>query len=140
MAKQLEVTIEIIFHATEDNKKIFEPIFDLFQISEDEFSKEKILGYYGNPIILTKSVLTKNRAEDFVRNLISKIPKAQLDELLENINMYFDDSSLFLRIGKNDLVHNIINLQQNNAMKIRIKIPIYKKSELEKTYKELLRI
>jgi len=140
MSKQLEVTLEIIFHATEDSKKIFEPILELFQIKEEEFTQEKILGYYGNPITLAKTVLTKKKAEDFIRELISRITKPQIDEFLENIDMYFDDSSLFLRIGKNDLVRNIISLQQNNAIKIRIKVPIYKKSELVKTYTELLKV
>ena len=140
MPKQLEVTLEIIFHATEDSKKIFEPMLELFQIKEEEFTQEKILGYYGNPITLAKTVLTKKKAEDFIRELISRITKPQIDEFLENIDMYFDDSSLFLRIGKNDLVRNIISLQQNNAIKIRIKVPIYKKSELVKTYTELLKV
>ena len=140
MPKQLEVTLEVIFHATEDSKKIFEPILELFQIKEEEFTQEKILGYYGNPITLAKTVLTKKKAEDFIRELISRITKPQIDEFLENIDMYFDDSSLFLRIGKNDLVRNIISLQQNNAIKIRIKVPIYKKSELVKTYTELLKV
>jgi hypothetical protein len=99
-----------------------------------------MLGYYGNSIILAKTILTKKRAEDFLRNLISRIRKSQVDELLENVDMYFDDSSLFLRISKNDLARNIISLQQNNAIKIRIKVPIYKKSELVKTYTELLKV
>ena len=130
MQKQLEVSLEIIFHATENKTKIFEPILELFQINENDFLQEKIVGYYGNPIILAKIILTKKKAEDFVRDLISKITKQQISELLENINMYFDDSSLFLRISKNKLVEKIISLQQDNAIKIRIKVPIYKKSEL----------
>jgi RNA binding exosome subunit len=140
MAKQLEVTIEIIFHATEDSRKIFEQIFKLFQIKKDEFAQEKIFGYFGNPILLAKTSLTKKRAEDFVKNLISKVPKSQIDEILENIDMYFEDSSMFLRISKNDLASGVISLQQNNAIKIRIKSPIYKKSEIEKTYIDLLRL
>jgi hypothetical protein len=140
MVKQLEVTLEIIFHATEDNRKIFEPIFELFQIKEDEFSQEKMLGYHGNPIILAKTVLTKRRAEDFVKILVSRIRQSEVDELLENIDMHFDDSSLFLRISKNDLARKIISLQQNNAIKIRIKVPIYKKNERVKTYTELLKV
>ncbi len=139
MAKQLEVTIEIIFHATEVTEKIFKQFFELFQIEEDEFVQEKILGYFGNPILLAKVTLTKKRAEEFVKNLIARIPKLQIDEILENIQMYFEDSSLFLRISKSDLVGRMINLQQNNAIKIRIKVPIYKKSEIEKTYIDLLK-
>jgi RNA-binding protein len=140
MTKHLEVSLEIIFHVTEDNSKVFESILKLFQIKEDEFSQEKILGYYGNPIILAKTVLTKKQAEDFMRNLISKVPKSQIDDLVENLDMYLEDSALFLRIGKSNLVNNIINLQQNDAIKIKVKIPIYKKSELAKTYMELLKI
>ncbi len=140
MVKQIEVSLEIIFHATEDNKKVLKPIFELFQIKEDEFSQEKILGYYGNQIILAKAVLVKKQAEDFVKNLVSRIPKSELDELVENLDMYLEDSSLFLRISKSKLVSNIINLQQNDAIKIKIKIPVYKKSELAKTYMELLKV
>jgi len=140
MTKQLEVTAEIIFHATEDSRKIFEPIFELFQIKEDEFSQERILGHYENPILLAKTTLIKKRAEDFVKNLVSRVSKSQMNELLDNIEMYFEDSTMFLRVSKNDLVRGIISLQQNNAIKIKIKIPIYKKDELTKTYMELLKV
>ena len=81
MTHQLEITTEVILHATEDNKKIFEPIFDLFQIKEDEFTIEKTLGHYGNTILLAKMTLTKKRAEEFVKKLASKISKTQMDEL-----------------------------------------------------------
>ena len=138
MTNQLEVTVEIIFHATENTKKIFEPITELFQINEDEFSEEKILGHYGNPILLAKTKVTKKRAEEFVKKIISRAPKAQVDELIENIDLYFEDSSLFLRISKNDLVRKEISLQQINAIKIKIKMPIYKKDEISKKYTELL--
>ena len=140
MTKQLEVTAEIIFHATEDSRKIFEPIFELFQIKEDEFSQERILGHYENPILLAKTTLIKKRAEDFVKNLVSRVSKSQMNDLLDNIEMYFEDSTMFLRVSKNDLVRGIISLQQNNAIKIKIKTPIYKKDELTKTYMELLKV
>ncbi len=135
----MEVTTEIIFHATEDTKKILEPLEELFQLEENEFAIEKILGHYGNPILLVKSTLTKKRAVKFISDLVSRIPKVQLNDLIDNIEMYFEDSSLFLRIGKNELARKEINLQQNNAIKIKIKIPIYKKDEIAKTYVNLLK-
>ncbi|MGI0046858.1 MAG: RNA-binding domain-containing protein [Nitrosotalea sp.] len=139
MANQIEINIEIIFHATEDDKKIFTSIFDIFQIKKEEFSQEKIVGHYGNPILLFRITLTKKRAEQFIRVLVSKISRTQLDEVLSNMDMYFEDSSLFLRIGKGDLVRKTIDFQQNNAIKIRIKVPIYKKDDITRTYTELLR-
>ena len=135
---QLEVTAEIILHATEDSKKIFDPLFELFQIKEEEFTIEKILGHYGNTIILAKVKLAKKRAEEFVKKLISRISKTEMKDLIENIDLHFEDTSFFLRIGKNELVNKEISLQQNSAIKIKIKMPIYKKNEISKKYIELL--
>lgn len=140
MTHQLEITAEVILHATEDSRKIFEPIFDLFQINEDEFTIEKTLGHYGNTITLAKITLVKKRAEEFVKKLSSKIPKAQMKELIENMDMHFEDTSLFLRIGKNEIVRKEISLQQNNAIKIKIKMPVYKKDQISKKYIELLTV
>ncbi len=139
MANQIEVSIEIIFHATEDSKKIFEPLSEIFQLREEEFSQKRIVGHHGNPILFFSATITKKRAEEFVHVLVSKISQVQLDEVLDNIDMYFEDSSLFLRIGKKELVNKIISLQQNNAIKIKIKVPIYKKEDSVRTYTELLR-
>lgn len=140
MTHQLEITAEVILHATEDSRKIFEPIFDLFQINEEEFTIEKTLGHYGNTITLAKITLVKKRAEEFVKKLASKIPKAQMNELIENMDMHFEDTSLFLRIGKNEIVRKEISLQQNNAIKIKIKMPVYKKDQISKKYIELLTV
>lgn len=140
MSNHVEVDIEVILHGTEDSNKIFMPLFDIFQVKEEEFTQEKIEGHYGNTILLFRIILTKKRAEGFVKTLVSKVSKLQLDEILDNIDMYFEDSSLFLRIGKGELARKNISLQQNNAVKIRIKVPIYKKSDITKTYTELLKV
>ena len=140
MAHQFEVAAELIIHATEDNKKIFGPIFELFQIKEDEFTIEKTLGHYGNTILLVKILLTKKRAEEFVKKLASKISKTQMNEMIEDIDMHLEDTSLFLRIGKDELVSKEISLQQNNAIKIKIKMPIYKKDQVSKKYIDLLTV
>jgi len=140
MTHQLEITAEVILHATEDSRKIFEPIFDLFQINEEEFTIEKTLGHYGNTITLAKITLIKKRAEEFVKKLASMIPKTQMKELIENMDMHFEDTSLFLRIGKNEIVRKEISLQQNNAIKIKIKMPVYKKDQISKKYIELLTV
>ena len=60
--------------------------------------------------------------------------------MIENIDMHLEDTSLFLRIGKNELVSKEITLQQNNAIKIKIKMPIYKKDQVSKKYIDLLTV
>ena len=138
MVNHIEIIIEIIIHSTEDTKKIFEPLLESFDIKEEEFVKERLEGHFGNPILLMRVKLRKKRAEEFIKKIVSKISKSQMDEFLQNIAMYFEDSSLFMRISKGELVRKSISLQQNDALKIKISTPVYKKSELVKTYLELL--
>jgi len=139
MANHLEITVEVIIHATEDKKKILDSIFELFEIKEDEFTEEEPIGHFGNPILLLKTKLTKKRAQEFIHEIISKISKVQMNEFFDNIYMYFEGSSLFLRISKQDIIRKTVNIQQNDAMKIKISMPVYKKSDLVKTYMEILK-
>ena len=62
-----------------------------------------------------------------------------MSDFFDNIDMHFEGSSLFLRISKQDIVRKTVNIQQNNAIKIKISMPVYKKSDLVKTYMELLK-
>lgn len=139
MVNNLEVTAEVIIHATEDRKKILDSIFALFEIKEEEFTEERLVGHFGNPIILLKTMVTKKRAQELIHKLVSKISKVQMNEFFDNIDMHFEGSSLFLRISKQEAVRKTINIQQNDAIRIRISMPVYKKSDLVKNYMELLK-
>lgn len=139
MVNQIEITFEVIIHATEDKRKILDSIDELFEIKEQEFIEEKLSGHFGNPILLLKVRINKKRAEDFLKKLISKISKLQMNEFLQEIDMHFEDSSLFLRVGKQDIIRKSVSLQQNDAIKIKISIPVYKRDELTKTYLEILK-
>ena len=139
MANHLETTIEVIIHTTEDRKKILDSIFMMFEIKEDEFTEEKLVGHFGDPILLLKTKLTKKRAQEFVHKVISKISKVQMDEFFDSIDLHFEGSLLFLRISKQDIIRKTINIQENDAMKIKLSMPVYKKSDLVKSYMELLK-
>jgi len=139
MVNQIEIIFEVIIHATEDKEKILDSIDELFEIKEQEFVEEKLTGHFGNPILLLKARLSKKRAEYFIKRLISRISKLQLNEFLQEIDTHFEDSSLFLRVGKQEIIRKSVNLQQNDAVKIKIFIPVYKKDETIKTYLEVLK-
>ncbi|HSD05052.1 MAG TPA: RNA-binding domain-containing protein [Nitrosopumilaceae archaeon] len=139
MVNHIETTAEVIIHATEDKKKILEPLLEMFEIEEEEFSEENLDGHFGNPILLLKIKLVKKRAEQFIKKVISKMSQTQINEFLKDIEMHFEDSSLYIRIAKQDMVRKQINLQQTDAIKIKISVPVYKKSETVATYLELLK-
>ncbi len=61
MSNKLEITIDMIVHATEDISKIVEPFIEMFDIEDEIFNKTETTGYFENPIILLNTKLVKNR-------------------------------------------------------------------------------
>ena len=54
---QLEVKINLILHATENEKKVFEELENNFQIEQSEFQVEEVSGHFNNPILLILSLI-----------------------------------------------------------------------------------
>ena len=140
MANKLEVTIEIIVHATEDLKIIFDAFEKLFGIKEEGFSKKNLTGHFENPITMLKAKITKTKAENFIQKLVMKIPKGQLDELIEDLENRIQNSTLHVRLGKQDLIQGKVSLQEKDVIKLKIFMPIYQKKNTLKNYVELLTV
>jgi len=138
MAEKLEITIEIIVHATEDVGKILKAFFKQFNISEDEFSRQNLTGHFENPITLLRAKIKKNDARNFLQRLLSKIPKDQISEIIEDIENHIQDSTLYLRFGKQDLIKGKMIVKEKDAVKFKIFTPIYKKNDIVKNYVKLL--
>ena len=138
MAEKLEITIEVIVHATEDVEKILKAFFEQFNISGDEFSRQNLTGHFENPITLLRAKIKKNNARNFLQSLISKIPDDQISEIIEDIENHIQDSTLYLRFGKQDLIKGKMIVQEKDAVKFKIFTPIYKKNDIIKNYVKLL--
>ena len=138
MPEKLEITIEIIVHATEDIEKILKAFFEQFNISGDEFSRQNLTGHFENPITLLRAKIKKNNARNFLQSLISKIPDDQISEIIEDIENHIQDSTLYLRFGKQDLIKGKMIVQEKDAIKFKIFTPIYKKNDIIKNYVKLL--
>ena len=54
---QLEVKINLILHATEDENKVVEQLENIFQIERKNFQIEQVPGHFNNPILLISSKL-----------------------------------------------------------------------------------
>lgn len=138
MAEKLEITIEIIVHATEDVEKILKAFFEQFNISEDEFSRQNLTGHFENPITLLRAKIKKNDARNFLQRLLSKIPEDQISEIIEEIENHIQDSTLYLRFGKQDLIKGKMIVREKDAVKFKIFTPIYKKNDIVENYVRLL--
>ena len=136
---QLEVKINLILHATENETKILEKLENVFHIEQKKFQVEEIPGHFDNPILLISSKLKKKSAENFVRVFFSKMKKTDYQEIFDNVEEYVISSGLSLRVSKQKLISEILTISKEDAIKININTPVYVKNETKKIYQELMR-
>ena len=136
---QLEVKINLILHATENEKKVFEELENNFQIEQSEFQVEEVSGHFNNPILLISSKLKRKTAQNFVSLFFSKMKKEEFDEIFNYVENYVTSSGLSLRISKQKLMSGILALSREDTITINISTPVYVKNETKKIYQELMR-
>ena len=138
MTRNTLIKVDLILHATEDFQKITESLNNLFAIEKDEITKLETAGHFGNPIFMLHVEVKKKRADQFIKKLVSLIPKDMITDLLENIEERIFESSLYIRFSKQDFVRNNLIFEEKDPIRIVIYRPTYVKKETPKTYRELL--
>ena len=138
MTRNTVIKIDLILHATEDFQKIAEPLSDMFGIEDDEIAKREIPGHFGNPIMMLHMELKKKRADEFIKKLVSLIPRDIIVALLANIEERIFESSLYVRFSKQDFVRKILTLEESDPIRIAIYTPTYVKKKIPETYRKLL--
>ena len=138
MARNTVVKIDLILHATEDFQKVAEPLNELLGIEKEEITKRKLSGHFGNPIFMLHVEVKKKRADQFIKKLVSLIPRETMSELLTNIEERIFESSMYIRFSKQSLVKKILALEEKDPIRITIYTPTYVKKEIPDTYRKLL--
>ena len=136
---QLEVKINLILHATENEKKVLEELESNFHIDQNDFLVEQVLGHFNNPITLISSKLKRKTAQDFVSLFFSKMKKEEFDDVFNYVEDYVTSSGLSLRISKQKLMSGILEISKEDTIKINISTPVYVKNETKKIYQDLMR-
>ena len=137
---QLEVKINLILHATENEKEILEVLENTFCIEQKNFQVEQVLGHFNNPIFIISSKLKKKNAQDFIKLFFSKIKKSDFQDIFDNVEDYVTSSGMNLRISKQKLFSEILTISKEDTIKININTPVYVKNETKKIYQELMKI
>lgn len=137
---QLEVKINLILHATENENKVLESLENVFDVDQENFQIEQVPGHFNNPILLISSKLKKKNAENFIKVFFSKMKKDDFEEVFENVEDYVTSSGLNLRISKQKLVSENLTMSKEDAIKINISTPVYVKNNTKKIYQELMKV
>ena len=140
MIDKLEITIDVIVHATEDISKIFQSFYNILEIEEKSFSITETTGYYENPIIMLNAKLVKKQAKSFMDKFLKLLSKNQINQLIEEIEERTADSKFYLRLDKQELIKGIVVLSEKDTIKIRIHTPIYNKKESIRKFSEVSQV
>ena len=140
MSLHAEVKIDTILHATEDIDKLLRCFLENFNLEQEKFNVQNLTGHFNNPITLLSINLKKKEAEEFIRNLLTKISKSDFDEIYENVEELISSSGLKLKIDKQRMLNGEIMLEQRDAIKINISCPVYVKKDSKKIYQQLLEL
>ena len=137
MIDKLEITMDVIVHATEDISKIFQSFNEILEINEEDFTIIETTGYYENPIIMLNVKIIKKQAKAFMKKFLKLLSKNQINQLIEEIEERTTDSKFHLRLDKQELVKGTIVLSEKDTVRIKIHTPIYNKKESIRKFSEV---
>ena len=140
MISKIEVTIDVIVHATEDISKIFQSFEDVLEIKEEDFAIEEVNGHYENPIIMLNVNLVKKQAQNFMKKLLELLPSEQVNELIEEIEERTVNSRFHMRLDKQELIKGNLVVREKETIKLKIHTPVYNKKDTVKTFTEIFQI
>jgi len=140
MVNNLEITIDVIVHATEDITKIFQSFSEFLNIKEDEFTINETTGHFDNPITILNVKIIKKQAQNFINKLLELLPNEQINELVEEIEERTVDSRFHMRLDKQELINRKLRVKEKDTIKIKIHTPIYNKKDTVKIFTEIFQI
>ena len=140
MVSKIEVTIDVIVHATEDISKIFQSFEDVLEIKEEDFAIEEVNGHYENPIIMLNVNLVKKQAQNFMKKLLELLPSEQVNKLIEEIEERTVNSRFHMRLDKQELIKGNLVVREKETIKLKIHTPVYNKKDTVKTFTEIFQI
>ena len=140
MIHKIEITIDVIVHATEDISKILQSFDEVLEIKEEEFTSIETTGYFENPIIILSAKLVKKQGQNFIKKMLELLPINQINELIEEIEERTIDSRFHLRLDKQELVKGKLIISEKDTVKIKIHTPIYNKKDTVKIFTEIFQM
>ncbi len=140
MIHKLEITIDVIIHATEDISRIFQSFEELLDLKEENFTIHETTGHFDNPITMLNAKIVKKEAQNFMKRLLEFLSIEQINELIEDIEERTVDSRFHMRLDKQELIKGNLAFGGKETIKIKIHTPIYNKKNTVKTFTEIFQI
>jgi len=140
MVDKLEVTIDVIIHATEDISKFLKSFEEIFELKEGDFTVNQTTGHFENPITVLNAKIEKNQAQKFVEKLVGSLSNDQIKELIEEIEERTVDSRFHIRLDKQEFIKGNLMFKEKDAIKVKIHTPIYNKKDTVKIFSKIFQL
>lgn len=140
MVDKLEVTIDVIIHATEDSSKFLKSFKEMFELKEEDFTVHQTTGHFENPITILNAKIEKNQAQKFVERLVELLSNDQIKELVEEIEERTVDSRFHIRLDKQEFIKRNLMFKEKDVIKVKIHTPIYNKKDTVKIFSEIFQV
>ena len=140
MPDKIEITFDVIVHATEDASKILRAFEESFGLKEEEFSLQKTTGHFDNPIYLLNAKIAKGRALAFMKKFLGLLSGVQVKKLVGEIEERTAGSKFHVRLDKQELIKGNIVFGEKDTVKMRIHTPVYNKRDTVKMFTEIFQI
>ena len=116
MHDKLEVTIDVIVHATEDISKFFKSFEEMFDLKEEEFTIRQTTGHFENPIVVLNAKIEKKQAQKFVEKLIKSLSNDQVNKMIQEIEERTIDSRFHIRFSKQEFIRGSLMFKEKDAV------------------------
>jgi RNA binding exosome subunit len=134
---KLEITIDVIVHATENLAKFFESFNEMFELEDKEFLVSNVIGHFENPITVLKAKVTKKPAREFLDKFLKILSEEQKSEIKKEIEERTENSTLHIRFDKQEFIQGRISFKEKEAIRLKIHTPIYNKNDTVKVFSEI---
>jgi RNA binding exosome subunit len=140
MIEKIEITVDVIVHATEDISKLFQSFEEVLVIKEGDFTVEETVGHYENPITMLNTKIVKKQAQEFIRKLMKSFSNEQNNQLIEEIEERTIDSRFHVRLDKQELIKGTPMVREKGTIQLKIFTPIYNKKDTVKIFTKIFQI
>lgn len=134
---KVKLILETIVHATEDTDKIIDSL-GFLGIQKQDITIKNMAGHFENPILLLRVEKEKDDAQNAINKISRKLSQDDLDFLRKELTHHIHNSTLYLRISKQDLISGKVSIQDDDSIKIKITVPVFNKKNKEQVFSKLL--
>ena len=132
--------INIVVHATEDEKKILDSLYGILSIPAEKFMSSVSDGHWGNKISILTATIDGQVAKELILKIISLLNSVDRYHLSNFFDKYVDEKgNLYIRLDKQRICKGRISLSDMDSIRIRFRpVKRYKPSSNLQNYRVLL--